>query len=170
MESINELLERYFSGETTLAEENQLKLYFKCQNVLPDHEIYRSLFETFDAELQDKSANPMAKVQPVRKKTTRIWIKTFAYTGIAATLLLTLWIRRPQESENYALVGGKRIQDNEYAEKYTAQKLNEIHDLLQNSMKPIHSIEKVRNGLQPIHKLESVNKTINRIENNIQIK
>jgi len=163
-------LERYFSGETTLAEENQLKLYFKCQNVLPDHEIYRSLFETFDAELQDKSANPMAKVQPVRKKTTRIWIKTFAYTGIAATLLLTLWIRRPQESENYALVGGKRIQDNEYAEKYTAQKLNEIHDLLQNSMKPIHSIEKVRNGLQPIHKLESVNKTINRIENNIQIK
>ena len=165
MESINELLERYFSGETTLAEENQLKLYFKCQNVLPDHEIYRSLFETFDAELQDKSANPMAKVQPVRKKTTRIWIKTFAYTGIAATLLLTLWIQRSQESKNYAMVGGKRIQDNEYAEKYTAQKLNEIHDLLHNSMKPINSIEKVRNGLQPIHKLESVKKTINRIEN-----
>jgi len=165
MESINELLERYFSGETTLAEENQLKLYFKCQNVLPDHEIYRSLFETFDAELQDKSANPTERVQPVRKKTTRIWIKTFAYTGIAATLLLTLWIQRSQESKNYAMVGGKRIQDNEYAEKYTAQKLNEIHDLLHNSMKPINSIEKVRNGLQPIHKLESVKKTINRIEN-----
>jgi len=165
MESINELLERYFSGETTLAEENQLKLYFKCQNVLPDHEIYRSLFEAFDAELQDKSANPTERVQPVRKKTTRIWIKTFAYTGIAATLLLTLWIQRSQESKNYAMVGGKRIQDNEYAEKYTAQKLNEIHDLLHNSMKPINSIEKVRNGLQPIHKLESVKKTINRIEN-----
>ena len=170
MESINELLEKYFSGETTLAEESQLKQYFISENVLPDHEIYRSLFETFDAELQDKSANPTAKVQPVRKKTTHIWIKTFAYTGIAATLLLTLWIRRPQESENYAVVGGKRIQDNEYAEKYTAQKLNEIHDLLHNSMQPINSIEKVRSGLQPIHKLESVKKTINRIENNIQIK
>jgi len=88
MEMMNELLEKYFRGETSLAEEKELKKYFSEGNVAAVHEIYRALFEEFRQELNETAKTPLKKVIPVQRKIKRIWIQTFAYTSIAATILL----------------------------------------------------------------------------------
>ena len=47
MKHIEELLEKYFEGETTCEEERTLRRYF-CSEQVPDHlGVYRPLFFTF---------------------------------------------------------------------------------------------------------------------------
>jgi hypothetical protein len=47
---IEQLIEKYFDGETTLAEENELKKYFSSAAVAPHLEHYTSLFQYFVKE------------------------------------------------------------------------------------------------------------------------
>jgi hypothetical protein len=170
MEKMNELLEKYFRGETTLDEEKELKQYFTTGNVASEHELYRSMFITFGQELKQKAKSPLKKVLPKQRGVTRIWIKTFAYTGIAATILIALWIQRPQQSENYAIVAGNRIEDSEYAQKYAEKKLNKVNEILKNSMRSMKSMETVRHSLQPMQKVADTRRKLEEIENNIQFK
>lgn len=66
---IEVLLEKYFAGETSIADEKELKDYFHSSNVSPDLEQYKPLFgffvETKKEELEKhfflKSKNPKAK-------------------------------------------------------------------------------------------------------------
>ena len=170
MDRITELLEKYFQGETTLAEENELKQHFKTERVSPEHEIHRALFQSFELELLDKAETPMKKVLPKQGKVKRIWIRTFAYSGIAASLILALWIQQPQQSDNYAVVDGNRIQDSEYAEKYTVNKINQVHNILNRSMQPMHNLQTVRKDLQPMHKLTDIKERMDDIQNKLQFK
>ena len=65
MENINNLLEKYFRAETSIAEEQQLKNYFSSTGVLPEHMQYQALFDTFSAEALQKM--PVRNVKPVKK-------------------------------------------------------------------------------------------------------
>lgn len=47
LDNINHLLEKYFEGETSLAEEAQLQDYFASADVAPELEHYRPLFGYF---------------------------------------------------------------------------------------------------------------------------
>ncbi|HEY6914961.1 MAG TPA: hypothetical protein VI413_09820 [Paludibacter sp.] len=170
MERINELLEKYFGGETTLAEEKELKRYFEAGNVAAAHEPYRALFGAFAQELEAKATNPLKKVLPKQQIVKRIWIKTFAYSGIAAAILLAVWIQRPQEQETYAVVAGSRIENTEYVQKYAEKKLNKVNQILRNSMKPMQSLETVRNSLEPMQKIGETREKLDEIENKIQFK
>ena len=170
MERSNDLLEKYFRGETTLAEESELKQYFKASNILPEHEMYRALFKAFDEELLEKGGECTIKVTNDQKKTKRMWIQTFIYSGIAASLLLALWVQYPKQPDNYAVVSGNKIQDTEFAEKYTAKKLNQVNDVLTRSMKPMQNIEKVRTNLHPINKLSNVKEKMDELQNKLQFK
>jgi len=170
MEKMNELLEKYFEGVTNLDEEKELREYFASENVTKEHEPYRALFAAFGEELAEKASAPLKKVLPKQQSIKRIWIRSFAYSGIAATILITLWIQRPNQSENYAVVAGNRIEDPEYAQKYAERKLNKVTEILHSSMKPTKSIETVRQSLQPMQKIAETRNKLEKIENNIQFK
>lgn len=170
MENVTELVEKYFRGETSLAEEAELKRYFRTDNVLPEHEMYRSLFEVFDQKLLEKANFPSKKVLPQQRKMKRTWIQTFAYSGIAATLLLALWIQRPKQTDNYAIIGGHRIENSEYVQQYTVKKLNKVNHILAKSMEPMQTIETVRRNLKPINKVAETRKIMIDIQNKLQFK
>lgn len=73
---VEQLLEKYGQGATTLAEEKQLKIYFSSKEVAPHLAKYQTLFGYFETqkELQFK---PKRSLQP-RKQSTVKWM------GIAA--------------------------------------------------------------------------------------
>jgi hypothetical protein len=48
--NINEILNRYFEGETSLEEERTLKAYFAKGDVSDEHKIYQDLFACFKVE------------------------------------------------------------------------------------------------------------------------
>ncbi|MEI6554854.1 MAG: hypothetical protein WCL70_04645 [Paludibacter sp.] len=170
MEKINELLEKYFHGETTLAEENELKQYFRSENVSEKHALYQPLFAAFDEELKVLPQKPLAEIIPELKRHRSIWIQAFAYTGVAATIAIVFWFQRPNQSQNFAVVSGNQIQDTEFAQKYAEKKLNKVNEILNRSMKPVDNIEKVRKDMQPIQKLRNVKYQMNELQNKLQTK
>jgi hypothetical protein len=173
MERIDELLDKYFSGETSINEENELKTYFLSGKINEEHQVYAPLFEVF---MQEKLEKPIRKITfPTRYKQTtkQLWIRSFAYTGIAATVLLALWIQIPklqQKPENFAMVSGVRIENQEYVQKYTEKKLNKVNQILKNSMSPMQSFETVRKGLEPMKKINETKQKISDIENKLPFK
>ncbi len=77
---VEQLLEKYFQGATTIAEEKQLKAYFSSNDVAPHLVKYQTLFGYFETQkgTQFKQKLPL---QP-RKQSTVKWI------GIAASFVV----------------------------------------------------------------------------------
>ena len=93
--TISKLLERYFAGETTLAEEKQLRAYFRSGNLEPEHAGYAPLFAYWD-EAATVRAPPARPMTP----TTRLRPLRWALSAAAAVLLLLLanaWCNRQPE-------------------------------------------------------------------------
>jgi hypothetical protein len=148
MEKMNELLDKYFRGETSLAEEEILKSYFLSEAVKSEHESYRVLFEVFDQEKKETANAPLLKVLPRQREIKHFWIKTFSYSGIAAALVLALWVQYPRSEKDYAIIHGHRINDPEYAQKYAEKKLNDVNEMLQNGLRPLRNMEALKENLR----------------------
>ena len=164
MEMMNDLLEKYFSGTTSLAEEKELKHYFSAGNIAPEHEIYRTLFEVFELELNDTALSPLIKVIPKQRKIKYLWIKTFAYTGIAASLFLLLWVQLPGTPENYAVINGTRIDNQEYVQRYAQKKMNYVNEILKDGLKPMQRMNVVNHTLQPLNVIKVTHDKMTEIE------
>ena len=83
-DKINALLEKYFEGETTIAEENELKKYFSCAVVAPHLQQYQSLFGYYASE-KNQSFEQKLKLQS-NKRSTITWI------SIAASVVVLLGV------------------------------------------------------------------------------
>ncbi|PVX46881.1 hypothetical protein C8C85_2771 [Flavobacterium sp. 103] len=77
------LLEKYFEGETSIAEENVLKNYFSSSNVAPHLEQYRPLFGYFTEAKEQKFANEVLLVSKKRK---------MAWLSIAASIVVLMGV------------------------------------------------------------------------------
>ena len=77
---VEQLLEKYFQGDTTIAEEKQLKAYFSSNDVAPHLAKYQSLFGYFETQKETKFEQKLP-LQP-RKQNTVKWI------GIAASFVV----------------------------------------------------------------------------------
>lgn len=82
LNKLRALLKKYDLGETTLQEEQQLKGYFKNNEVSQEFEVYKKIFTfTHDSKKMEYSKNVTL---PSRSN------KRWAYTGIAASVLIVL--------------------------------------------------------------------------------
>jgi hypothetical protein len=75
LNKIEVLLEKYFEGETTIAEEKELKDYFSSSNVATHLEQYRSLFGYFVEAKKEKLVNTIS-LQPKKQRT--VWLSIAA--------------------------------------------------------------------------------------------
>lgn len=83
LQKIEQLIERYFEGETTLAEEQQLKKYFS-QNEIAEHlKVYQPMFEHF---LESKKETMPKDIAEPKSKRSYKWF------AIAATILVVLGV------------------------------------------------------------------------------
>ena len=80
---IEDLLEKYFQGETSIAEENQLKEYFSSSNVAQHLEQYKPMFGYFSQVKEQKST------QEIPLKTQK---RNVAWLSIAASVVVLLGI------------------------------------------------------------------------------
>jgi hypothetical protein len=77
------LLEKYFEGETSIAEENELKDYFSSSNVAEHLEQYRPLFGYFVEAKEQKLADNVTLITTKRK---------VAWLSFAASVVVMLGI------------------------------------------------------------------------------
>lgn len=95
LHNINELLDKYFDGNTTLAEEKQLKAYFSSDNVAPEHAQFKPLFGYYTAEQTSETQ----KVFKFNKKPNRQWLWTAASVVVMIGIGLTVLQKNPTQPE-----------------------------------------------------------------------
>lgn len=83
LNKIEDILEKYFQGETTIAEENQLKEYFSSSDVAQHLEQYKPMFGYFSQVKQQKSTQEI----PLQTKKRNV-----AWLSIAASAVVLLGI------------------------------------------------------------------------------
>jgi hypothetical protein len=83
LDKIENILEKYFQGETTIAEENELKKYFSSPNVAQHLEQYKPMFGYFSQVKQQKLAQEI----PLQAKKRNV-----AWLSIAASIVVLLGI------------------------------------------------------------------------------
>jgi hypothetical protein len=86
LDKIENILEKYFQGETTIAEENQLKEYFSSSDVAQHLEQYKPFFGYFSQVKQQKSTQELSFSEPREKKRNTAWL------SIAASVVVLLGI------------------------------------------------------------------------------
>jgi len=84
---IESILEKYFQGETTIAEENQLKEYFSSPDVAQHLEQYKPMFGYFSQTKEQKSTYEMPLIPKSRNKK-----RNAAWLSIAASVVVLLGI------------------------------------------------------------------------------
>jgi len=82
LDRIEELLEKYNNGETTLQEEQQLKNYFSQETVAPHLEVYKPMFMYF---LQTQNEQ-FTKEIPLQAKKTYTLYKWISVAAIAVLM------------------------------------------------------------------------------------
>ena len=101
---IEELLERFFDGETSIAEEKELYQFFKRQDLPENLEQYRSVFAYFESGIAEE-VNDLEELEPAQKKSFVSFI--IAGIAIAASFLLFFvfnnqHVNKEDESNPYA--------------------------------------------------------------------
>jgi hypothetical protein len=84
LNKIEQLLDKYFDAETTVAEEQQLKAYFASGNVAPHLEQYRDMFGYFNAQDNATYNKPLVFEQ---KRDYRKWISVAASVVLLAGMV-----------------------------------------------------------------------------------
>ncbi|KIQ14047.1 hypothetical protein RT99_24105 [Flavobacterium sp. MEB061] len=83
LNKIEDILEKYFQGETTIAEEKELKEYFSSPNVAQHLEQYKPIFGYFSQVKQQKSTQNI----PLKTKKRNV-----TWLSIAASVVVLLSI------------------------------------------------------------------------------
>jgi hypothetical protein len=116
---IQDLLDKYFEGETSLREEKELRDFFRKTALLPEEwQSYKQMFAFFESEGQKK----MPVQKDVQKRKNIIWL--FATTiSLAATvlILLTVFIP-PTKTQLQPLAIASKQLDTFYAKKTQSKK------------------------------------------------
>ena len=123
---IDELLEKYFAGETTCKEEEKIRTFFRQADIPKDLEVYRPMFAYFDEEVQQE--------RPITQSPSRFtFFRTWGYRAANfAAVFFTCWalyefMNSPQaEVENYVVVNGCYSTDQQLIEQKTLEALDNI--------------------------------------------
>lgn len=100
LQEAEKLIEKYYEGETSVAEENLLRKYLSGKNVPAKFETEKAIFGYFASEKETKTV----KLRPKVLK----WVSSVA--AAAAIIIAVIMINKPVAT-SYAYVNGKKITD-----------------------------------------------------------
>jgi len=94
---IEKLLEAYFDGNTTLAEEKLLRKYFTSDTVAPEFQKYQALFESFKIAKQEVS-NREIIIPASNLLKPKVWWYGIAASAIVAIVIASFMFSGPSLS------------------------------------------------------------------------
>lgn len=93
---IEALLEKYDNGETTLQEEQQLRVYFAQEDVAPHLESYRSLFQYF-AQTKNEQLSEDVQLFPKENATKNYTLYKWLSVAAIAVLMIGFYFQTNQK-------------------------------------------------------------------------
>ena len=157
-QKIQELLQRYFDGATSLDEERELQHYFAASDIPDSLMVYRPMFAFFDEE---RAIQP-----PAQKPVIRHLRLLSIITGIAASIAVLIMVALPkQQSDNYIYyVDGKRVYDETAAIALAENKLQMLAQSMQKAQNSMATLEKVQESVQSLQQFSKITDIYQQIE------
>lgn len=128
------VLDRYFEGETSLSEEQELHNYFTRSEVAPEFEEYMVLFSAFAKAKKETSARPLEL--PVMENTKRspLWWTT----GVAAAIVIAVGLYTYSEQQDQF---SSSYENEEMAILKTKQALSVMSQMLSQSTAQLEVVQ-----------------------------
>lgn len=147
---IEDILEKYFQGETSIAEENQLKEYFSSSNVAQHLEQYKPMFGYFSLAKEQKSTYEI----PLQSKKRNV-----AWLSIAASAVVLLGIGTyffvSEQKDTTAVASQTELgtyQDPEEALKATQKALALLSSNVNVGIESVHYIKEYEQSKNKVFK------------------
>ena len=103
LDRIEKIIEKYFEGETSIAEENELKVYFSSSDVAQHLEQYKSVFGFFSqAQSQQFEATIPLKA---KKRTNVAWLSIAASVVVLLGIGTFMYTNTPDKPSNLSDLG-----------------------------------------------------------------
>lgn len=134
---IEELLNRYFEGETSLQEEQTLKEYFlNADNVPAKWNYAKAMFTGFSSNKEVTSHTVAVKKKEMPLK------RIAAAVAVVALLSVSFALFVPKEKEIYCYVNGKPVTDYELALKHAERAFGIMEKEISKPAQSLDLIEK----------------------------
>lgn len=134
---IEELLNRYFEGETSLQEEQTLKEYFlNADNVPAKWNYAKAMFTGFSSNKEATSHTVAVKKKGMPLK------RIAAAVAVVALLSVSVALFVPKEKEIYCYVNGKPVTDYELALKHAERAFGIMEKEISKPAQGLDLIEK----------------------------
>ena len=170
MNGIDNLLEKYFNGVSSTEEEKRLKNYFEGAGILPEHQIYRPIFVTFESEKQIK-APIITLPEKIMKGDASFRRTIFLQAGSAAVILLAITLSifhltQDRNAKYVVIVNGKKISDHYEAQHYAENMFGETEKMVESSFQPLLDATNMKEELNAEKILRETDQKIEQIKIN----
>ncbi|MEP0265177.1 hypothetical protein [Dokdonia sp.] len=105
---VEQLLEAYFEGATTLLQEEQLRTYFKGSNVAPHLESYIGMFSAF-ALAKEETLDVPIQLPKQKKKINYRWLSGVAAVAVLAIGLAVQFINKDNDNEIFTTYASEEV-------------------------------------------------------------
>ena len=96
LDRIEQLLEKYFEGQSNIAEENELKVYFSSLNVAQHLQQYQAIFGYFDSEKKEQFKATLPLETKTLKKAT--WLAIAASVTVFLGVSTVMYLNNKQDA------------------------------------------------------------------------
>ena len=158
-QKIQELLQRYFDGATSLDEERELQRYFAGDDIPGSLTAYRPMFAFFAEERAVAPPKPKAVIRNIR-------VALSVITGIAASVAILFLVGLPvKQPDHYVyFVDGQRVYNEAAAFESAENKLQLLAASMQRAQNSMSALEKVQDSNQALQQFDKISNAFQRIE------
>jgi len=150
LNNIEELLEKYENGETTLHEEAQLKRYFSKETVAPHLEMYKPMFTYFLVNQQEQFTKDIP-LNPDSYRDKRNFNYKWISVAAVAVFMLGIYFNKPND------VG--TIDDPELAFKEVSKSLAMISTHFNKGTSTVNYLNEMNKGTSTLGYLNEIENT-----------
>jgi|GEM_PF-703498 hypothetical protein len=150
MNNIDNILNNYFDGSASPEEEKILKMYFRSNNILPQHEIYKPLFLVFDKEKQEITAPDfIIPKEEYRRKllpSRRLLMVSASVAAVALLVVILFPFKMGAElqPDYVVIVNGEKISNPKKAKEYADKMFAQAYDMKKQNYKPLNEAKGIQ--------------------------
>jgi len=150
---IDQLINKYFEGETSLEEEAKLKAFILSRDLLPDkYNRIKAMFSFYETGSTETCELKIENIIPFQKKKRNSLRIIYYAVAAGAAILLGIWFMQDSKIEKpvYAYINGEPVENQELAFKEAQKALMIISKNLNEGTKNVRHLSELDKAVMSV--------------------